>query len=49
MKVTELVKNNKAKWMVFGRDADKPDLIIDTNQYMIVTKYRALLMDPGGI
>ena len=29
MKATELVKNNKAKWIVFGRDADKPDLIIE--------------------
>ncbi len=49
MKTTELVKNKNAKWLVFGRDADKPDQIIDTNQYMVVTKTRALLMDPGGI
>jgi flavorubredoxin len=49
MKSTELVKNNKGKWIVFGRDADKPDLIIDTNQYMVVTKDRSLLLDPGGI
>lgn len=49
MKTTELVKNNKAKWLVFGRDEAKPDLIIDTNQYMIVTENRSLLIDPGGI
>ncbi|NOY67169.1 MAG: MBL fold metallo-hydrolase [Gammaproteobacteria bacterium] len=34
---------------MFGRDPEKPESIIDTNQYMIVTDERALLMDPGGI
>lgn len=49
MKTTEIVKNSRATWLMFGRDAEKPDKIIDTNQYMIVTDKRALLMDPGGI
>ncbi len=34
---------------MFGRDDERSDVIIDTNQYMIVTKNNALLMDPGGI
>ncbi len=34
---------------MFGRDEERSDVIIDTNQYMIVTKNNALLMDPGGI
>lgn len=37
------------KWIMFGRDPEKPDSIIDTNQYMVVAGNRALLMDPGGI
>ena len=41
--------NGKYKWIVFGRDSDKPEKIIDTNQYMIVDGNRSLLMDPGGI
>jgi len=49
MKTTELVNTGLGKWLVFGRDASKPDKIIDTNQYMLVTDNRALLMDPGGI
>jgi len=49
MKTTEIVKNGRAKWLMFGRDADKPEKIIDTNQYMLVTEQRALLMDPGGV
>lgn len=40
---------NRYQWIVFGRDHNKPAGIIDTNQYMVKTKDRALLMDPGGI
>ena len=41
--------NGKYKWIAFGRDPDKPDKIIDTNQYLVVDGNRSLLMDPGGI
>ena len=44
-----VIYNDKYKWIAFGRDPDKPDKIIDTNQYMIVDGDRSLLMDPGGI
>lgn len=37
------------RWVVFGRDPDKPDYIIDTNQYLVRDGNRSLLMDPGGI
>ncbi len=37
------------QWYLFGRDSDKPELIIDTNQYMIVNGDQALLLDPGGV
>lgn len=36
-------------WIFFGRDSDKPDGIIDTNQYMIKDGKNCFLMDPGGI
>ncbi len=36
------------EWIVFGRDPDKPEKIIDTNQYMVKVGDRALLLDPGG-
>lgn len=36
------------QWMVFGRDSNKPDNLIDTNQYMVRTADRCLLLDPGG-
>jgi len=49
MKAEKLYENDDHAWIVFGRDEDKPDLIIDTNQYMVTSKNNALLMDPGGV
>ncbi len=37
------------KWIICGRDPNKPSGIIDTNQYMIRTRDRMLILDPGGI
>lgn len=37
------------QWIMFGRDPNKPEKIIDTNQYLVRTANRALLIDPGGI
>ncbi len=37
------------QWMVFGRDPDKPDEIIDSNQFLVKSGDRAILLDPGGI
>lgn len=37
------------QWVVFGRDPDKPEKIIDTNQYLIISNGKGLLLDPGGI
>ncbi|MFC3031501.1 MBL fold metallo-hydrolase [Pseudoalteromonas fenneropenaei] len=49
MKATELYKSATHKWIVLGRDDTKPDKIIDTNQYMIVSRDEAIILDPGGI
>ncbi len=48
MKATNIY-DHKHQWVVFGRDPDKPDGIIDTNQYLIKNQDRSLLLDPGGI
>ncbi len=48
MKATKLFDQGH-QWIMFGRDPDKPQGIIDTNQYMVLAGNRALLMDPGGI
>lgn len=43
------IYDQRHQWIVFGRDPDKPDGIIDTNQYLIKTHDRALILDPGGV
>ncbi len=48
MKATTIY-DGKHQWVVFGRDPEKPEKIIDTNQYLISTSNRTLLLDPGGI
>jgi len=48
MKATILYEQGH-QWIMYGRDVEKPEKIIDTNQYMMVSGNRALLMDPGGI
>ncbi|MEW6989604.1 MBL fold metallo-hydrolase [Colwelliaceae bacterium 6441] len=49
MKTHKIFENGTHQWLMMGRDIDKPDAIIDTNQYVVVSKNNALLMDPGGI
>ncbi|MEZ9231046.1 MBL fold metallo-hydrolase [Vibrio amylolyticus] len=44
-----LYENGQHRWVVFARDPEKPDKIVDTNQYMIVNRDQAILLDPGGI
>ena len=48
MKATKIFDQGH-QWLMFWRDPEKPESIIDTNQYMVVAGNRALLMDPGGI
>lgn len=49
MKTYKIFEDKDYSWLVFGRDTEKPSKIIDTNQYMVVSRNNALLMDPGGI
>ena len=49
MLATTLYEDGDHKWIMFGRDPNKPEGIIDTNQYMIISSNQAMLLDPGGI
>lgn len=48
MKMTNIY-DGSYQWIMFGRDENKPENIIDTNQYMVRTSNRCLLIDPGGV
>jgi len=49
MKCTTLFQRDDHRWLAFGRDAGKPDSIIDTNQYVVCAGGNAILLDPGGL
>jgi len=44
-----IFKDDDHEWIMMGRDPEKPDQIIDTNQYMVTTASQAIILDPGGI
>lgn len=37
------------RWLAFGQDPDRPDNIVDTNQFVVDAGGTAILVDPGGI
>ena len=37
------------QWIVIGRDPEKDSHVIDTNEYVIINRGHAMLLDPGGI
>jgi flavorubredoxin len=48
MKMTNIYEGSY-RWIMFGRDKNKPEKIIDTNQYVLRTASKCLLLDPGGV
>ncbi len=48
MKMTKIYEG-AYQWIMYARDVNKPDNIIDTNQYIVRTANRCLLLDPGGV
>jgi len=48
-KVSFLLDDGDHKWAVAARDPDKPDCLIDTNEYLIINGKEALITDPGGL
>jgi len=47
MKMTKIYEGGY-QWIMYGRDENKKDNIIDTNQYIVRTANKCLLLDPGG-
>lgn len=49
MQATEIYNDRKHRWIMFGRDSEKSESIIDTNQYLLQCGNQSILLDPGGI
>ena len=43
-----IYSDDQVKWIVFGRDSQKPNAIIDTNEYAIESGNEVMILDPGG-
>lgn len=48
-KMQVIFKEGDHQWGVISRDPDKPNYLIDTNEYLIMSGDEALLTDPGGM
>jgi len=49
MKTHTLVENGAHKWLILGRDSERPANVADTNQIVIRSDQTTVLVDPGGI
>lgn len=47
-KATIIYQSGEHKWIALARDPEKPNYLIDTNEYLITDATTALLTDPGG-
>jgi flavorubredoxin len=47
-KTTVIYANGEHKWLAVSRDPERPNYLIDTNEYLITDGDVAVLTDPGG-
>lgn len=49
MKSHVLFQGHSHEWLFLGRDPDRPDKVIDTNQFVVRSGSDALVVEPGGL
>ncbi len=49
MKTHTLIETGTHKWLMLGRDPERPSNVADTNQIVILSDQSTVLVDPGGI
>lgn len=50
MKTTKTIfQDGNHKWVAIVRDPQKPNFIIDTNEYLVTHGGKGLVLDPGGV
>ncbi|MBI1395300.1 MAG: MBL fold metallo-hydrolase [Betaproteobacteria bacterium] len=50
MKVCQTIyEEGRHRWLVVARDPERPDFVIDTNEYLVADGEDAILCDPGGL
>ncbi|MEW6292290.1 MAG: MBL fold metallo-hydrolase [Pseudomonadota bacterium] len=49
MKTARVIfEEDSHKWIALVRDPNRPDYLIDTNEYLVIDNNDAILLDPGG-
>lgn len=48
-KAQSIFQQGDHRWLVIARDPEKPNLLIDTNEYLVSSGNQSLLTDPGGM
>ena len=48
-KIQTIFEQGDHRWDVVTRDPEKPDYLIDTNEYIVMQGDKAILTDPGGM
>lgn len=48
-KAQTIFQNGDHCWRIIARDPQRPDYVIDTNEYLISYRQQSLLADPGGM
>jgi flavorubredoxin len=48
MKSQVIYESGEHKWVFIGRDPEKLNEVIDTNEYLIISNGQGVLLDPGG-
>ncbi|MBF0286513.1 MAG: MBL fold metallo-hydrolase [SAR324 cluster bacterium] len=48
MKSKVIYKEQGHQWVILGRDVERTNTVIDTNEYIIINNGNAMLLDPGG-
>lgn len=43
-----LFEDGDHKWLMITRDPNRPDYLIDTNEYLVTSGDEGILLDPGG-
>lgn len=46
--VRAIYEDGNHKWLAVVRDPERPNYLIDTNEYLVVSGDEAILLDPGG-
>ena len=47
-KIETIFQEGSHRWLAVVRDPEKPNFLIDTNEYLVSHDGRGLLLDPGG-